>query len=173
MTRSGILLPAVTSLLVFAACGLAREAPLSGPDESRGSQTERNDLIRISGVFTVVHFEHDGNVTPAAALQQMKVFQNQADWSFHNGAAVTRGRDAIVAPGPVAHIDCVYRSNGLEGQKLLGIVKVEGDQVRYCWAGVGEPRPTTFATGPNSGLTMFVLQRVPPATPQEKKEPAK
>jgi len=157
MARIGILFLAA-SLLTPASRGLALNDPFDESKDALPDQTQKNDLIRISGAFAVVEFEMDGQKLPQAILDQMKVIQKGAHWSFHQGGQVTRGRDTIVLPGPVAHIDCVYTEGGA---KVLGIVKVEGDRVRYCWAQSGQPRPTAFAAGPGSGLTLFVLQRVP------------
>ena len=83
--------------------------------EALPDQTQKNDLVRISGSFAVVHFETDGQKSPEVVLKQMKVIQKEADWSFHQGGQVTRGRDTIVLPGQVAHIDCVYTEGGVEG----------------------------------------------------------
>jgi uncharacterized protein (TIGR03067 family) len=153
-----LFLAAVAVLLAAAAQGLALNDQFPDSKDVLPGQTQKNDLIRISGTFAVVDFEMDGQKLPQAILNQMKVIQKGADWSFHQGGQVTRGRDTIVVPGQVAHIDSVYTEGGA---KVLGIVKVEGDQVRYCWAQSGQPRPTAFSTGPGSGLTAFALRRLP------------
>jgi uncharacterized protein (TIGR03067 family) len=158
MARMGFLYLATAAALLAAASRGMCLASFADSKEALPDQTRKNDLIRISGTFAVVYFETDGQKLPKAQLDQMKVIQKGADWSFHQGGQVTRGRDTIVLPGQVAHIDCVYTEGGA---KVLGIVKVEGDRVTYCWAQSGQPRPTAFTTGPNSGLTLFVLRRVP------------
>ena len=77
------------------------KSPLSTDEKPTPSQTA--ELKKLSGTFTVTLFERDGKKEPPDELKKMKVVQNGAEWSFHQGNEITQGflwPTGHLAPGP-------------------------------------------------------------------------
>jgi uncharacterized protein (TIGR03067 family) len=59
-------------------------------------------------------------------------------------------------------IDVTFTDGPEKGKTAQGIYELEGDTYKVCIALAGKERPTTFASKPNSGHVLEVLQREKP-----------
>jgi hypothetical protein len=73
------------------------------------------------------------------------------------------GRTAKVSVDPSKTpktIDYAVAEGQFQGQTQLGIYELDGDDVKYCFADPGNPRPTDFTTRGKIGYTVGVWKRI-------------
>src|SRR6185295_13181269 len=63
-------------------------------------------------------------------------------------------------------IDIEFVEGPETGNWSYGIYRLDGDDLTFCLGLTGAPRPTRFATGPNTGHALERLRRVSGARPQ-------
>jgi uncharacterized protein (TIGR03067 family) len=124
------------------------------------TEAQKKELERLSGTFTVTTFERDGKQATPDQLKKMKVIQKGADWSFHDGDDITTGKDTVFPDKTPREINSTYTNGPAKDQTVQGIYEISNDTIKYCWATTGKDRPKEFATKPDSGLTLMILQRV-------------
>jgi uncharacterized protein (TIGR03067 family) len=127
-------------------------------EEKPPTEEQKKELEKISGTFTVTLFERDGKKYGADELKKMKVVQKGAEWSFHLGDDITQGKDTVFPDKNPKEINSLYLNGPAKDKTVLGIYKIEGDSVTYCWAEPGKERPKEFATKADSGLTLMTLK---------------
>jgi uncharacterized protein (TIGR03067 family) len=132
------------------------------PEEKPLTAEQKKELEKLSGTFEVTVFEENGKKRSAEELKKMKVVQKGAEWTFTEGTDQTEGKDTVFPDKSPRQINSLYTRGPDEGQTVLGIYKIEGDTITYCWAKSGKERPTEFATKESSGHTLMTLKRVKP-----------
>jgi uncharacterized protein (TIGR03067 family) len=145
----------------LALCGLLLSAAASSGDEVEPPSNSKVELRKMEGTYKVTLFERDGRKLGPADLKMMKVVMSKdGAGKFHQGNAAY-GSQMTVYPGKKPkEVDCVYTDGPLKGVTIKGIYKLDKDGFSCCYAAPGKARPTEFATGVNSDLTLYVLQRV-------------
>ena len=80
--------------------------------------------------------------------------------------ALPRSSTYALTPGQPARIDLTTAYQGDPTRvETKGIYLLQGDQLTYCVAALGLPRPGEFATEKGDGRTLVVLRRNPPGPP--------
>jgi uncharacterized protein (TIGR03067 family) len=136
--------------------------------EEKLTGDQKRDLEKLSGTFTVTHFEFDGKPLGSEDLKKLKVVQKGAEWDFYEGEKITRGKDKVYTDKKPKHIDSVYTNGEMNGKSVLGIYEISNDTIKYCWADFDKERPKEFASKPESRVTLMILQRVKEEKPVEK-----
>lgn len=138
------------SALVLAACVLGANA---------GDKKDKFDAAKLVGVWTYVSGEKNGE---------------KIDKSHFNDSKVTVTKDTITLEGPSGKFVIKYTLDTAKspvtvamemtespfgaGAKAKGIVEVKGDELKLCYAAMGDA-PTKFATKADSHHHLFVLKR--------------
>jgi uncharacterized protein (TIGR03067 family) len=146
----------------LALCGLLLSAAASfAEDEVEPPANSKVELRKMEGTYHVTLFERDGRQLGAADLKLMKVVMSKdGGGKFHQGNAAYGSQVTVYPNKKPKEVDCVYTDGPLKGAMIKGIYKIDKDGFSCCYAESGKPRPTEFKTALNSGLTLYVLQRV-------------
>ncbi len=113
----------------------------------------------MTGTWSVLHAEHDGKAAPKEAAKKMKLVQKGAEWTFYDGAEAVSGKDTLDPSKTPRQVNSLLTAGRDKGKTVLGIYEVKDDTMKVCWADPGKPRPTAFATKPDSGQYLILLKR--------------
>ncbi len=138
----------------------AKDKDKGKKEEKPLTEEQKKELEKLSGTFAVILFERDGKKSPPDDLKKMKVVQKGAEWTFYLGEDPTQGKDTVFPDKSPKQINSLYLNGPAHDKTVLGIYKIEGDTITYCWAEPGKERPKEFATKADSGLTLMTLKRV-------------
>lgn len=159
----------MVALAVFSGLAVAQDKNKDKEKESKNGKDSKDvkpspealkDLEAMSGTFAVTLYENDGKKDSPEQLKRKKVVQNGAVWKFIDGSVITEGIDRLDPSKNPKEIDSTYTSGNDKDKKVMGIYVLEGESVKLCWAKIGKPRPTEFATKSGSDLTLMVLTRI-------------
>jgi uncharacterized protein (TIGR03067 family) len=126
----------------------------------------KEEMAKFQGNWSFVSMEVQGEKKPDEEFRKFTVVLEGDQWTVSVGetiAAQTTFRlDPTRKPKTIDLIDMA------KGRVIRGIYSLEADTLRVCDRGTekGE-RPTEFATRPDSGLVLVVLQRVKTGGPRK------
>jgi uncharacterized protein (TIGR03067 family) len=140
----------------------------NGPKEDAAE----DEMTKFQGTWSFVSMEVQGEKKPAGDFNKFTVVLKGDQWTVSAGdriAAQTTFRlDPTKTPNSIDLIDLD------KGRVIRGIYSLGVDTLTVCDRGVEKgDRPTEFATRPDSGLVLVVLQRVKPGGPREEDAIAK
>ena len=121
------------------------------------SEDRKNDKEELQGTWQVVRHEFEGEQAPKEVSQGTKLtFKGDK----YIGKSPERNYEGSFALNP-AETPKEIDLQPVEGdrQKLLGIYKLDGDNLTICLGAARQSRPTQFVTSPDSGHTMYVMKR--------------
>jgi erythromycin esterase len=117
------------------------------------------ELARFQGNWAMTANEAAGVKLPVERLQTYRRTVKDDTYivlvTGATGTSTIQGKFAINPAASPATIDA--EPDG--GELMLGIYKLEDEQLTICLARPGEPRPTEFAAGPGTRATMTVWKR--------------
>jgi uncharacterized protein (TIGR03067 family) len=141
---------------------------LARPGNQPGPKGDPTDLERLQGSWESVSAVRDGedSATLRLVIEKDKILY--PGLSNVVGRNVPADRIAALRATTPRQIDIDVLTNPGEGKSsLLGIYKLEGDQLTIC---LGKERPKTFKSPKGSGNSFFVLRRQKPAPPPVQNE---
>jgi erythromycin esterase len=120
------------------------------------------ELPRFQGNWVMESSESDGTKLPVERMQAYRRSIKDDTYTIliagATGTTTIRGRFALHPEANPLAID----SEPENGDLMLGIYKIEGDTLTLCISLPGEPRPTEFAAGAGTRLTMTSWKRAKP-----------
>ncbi|QDV34241.1 TIGR03067 domain-containing protein [Tautonia plasticadhaerens] len=143
-------------------------AVVLGPT-ARADDGAKAEFDRLQGHWKGVALESDGRKATEAEIEAMK----DGGWSFE-GDVVSfedprippiRSRVELDLATDPRSLDLIGLDGPQEGKVMRGIYKIEGDRLTICLrdlASDSKGRPSEFATAPESGLGLIVLERADP-----------
>jgi uncharacterized protein (TIGR03067 family) len=103
----------------------------------------------------------NGKALPRARAQALRLRTNKRRFALQLGdRTLLRGLFKLDPGRSPKRIDMLLTSGQAKGRTVKGILDVNGDTLRICYALPGRPRPTTFSSRPGSGNRLLVLRRV-------------
>jgi uncharacterized protein (TIGR03067 family) len=143
--KARLLIPALGMLLA----GCNHQAPPLEP---------KTDLDRLQGTWNLVSATEDGQPLPQDKVKQTTIVF-KGDAFLFPGAA----QDATSRAGTVkldeAKTPKEMDTTSTNKEVMLGIYVLEKNGYKVCFAPVGKPRPTEFASTPGSGLILQSWER--------------
>ena len=118
------------------------------------------ELARHQGTWEVVSFLREGNEAPkeiAAAITRV-VEGDHVVW-YRDGKPFA-GTTVVLDPSrtPKA-IDVIPDGGPQRGKAVLGIYRLDGDELTICMAAPDAPRPKTFSADKGTGQTLMTFRR--------------
>lgn len=149
------LLPVLAAALVLAAAARGEQPP-AGNDPLQGSW--RLASAEVNKTPVPLDSLKDGKVVLVATLEI------KGDrYTFRLGKERLEMTYKVIPDTSPAAIDLTVIAGPQQGKTYHGIFRVEGDTYTICrHIDPGKPRPTAFATGPDSGLMLVVWKRAAP-----------
>jgi RNA polymerase sigma factor (sigma-70 family) len=120
---------------------------------------ESEDLKKLQGLWQAIALEHNGQKLSAEAVKLFQVVISDSFVKFRSGATesgMTFKLDTSSKPKAIW-----LKLPGASAETVRGIYALEDDHLKLCVDNdEGKKEPTEFATKPDSGLTLMVLERV-------------
>jgi uncharacterized protein (TIGR03067 family) len=122
----------------------------------------RAELDKHQGTWKVVSFQREGEETPKeiASTITRVVEDDHVVW-YRDGksfAGTTIRLDPSETPRA---IDVIPDGGPQRGKAVLGIYRLEGDELTLCMAAPDAPRPKRFDAPKGSGQTLMTFRRRP------------
>jgi uncharacterized protein (TIGR03067 family) len=114
------------------------------------------DRDNIQGSWAVSTGEKAGRRAPAEGLKDVRVTFAGGKFTWKTGEKETEGTFSLDTTKTPREI-----SMSAEGNKLAGIYRLEGDELKVC-VGIGDDRPTDFVTKAGAKALLLVLKREKP-----------
>jgi uncharacterized protein (TIGR03067 family) len=138
------------------------------PGDEKGPSVEADDVgpkwLGRWGPWRAISLVKDGKKTPQ---DQLEALGNKLE--YNGSVMVQKEGDAIQAHIKLdatkkpKHAEITFLQGEFEGQKALGIYKLDDDTLRLCYAPPGKDRPTEFSSNPGSGHVLIVYSNHPRA----------
>jgi uncharacterized protein (TIGR03067 family) len=126
---------------------------------------KKSDSSKLIGTYTIVKGERDGKSIPKEDFEKSvvvfgkeKIYGHDKDKKEFFGATYTL--DTTAKPWKISMVS----TSPKKGEKAEGLIEMDGDDVKLCYALPGGKTPTSFKAGEKQQF--FVLKR----TKDEKKE---
>jgi RNA polymerase sigma factor (sigma-70 family) len=169
----------LTLTLVTGGVGLLRQ-PAGGADKEESAKgkpgvvftlpeepkKEPDDLKKLQGTWQAVALEHNGDKLSAEAVKKFRVVIRDNTITFDPDG---NKREASFALATSSKPKAILLKADPKAAVVRGIYSLEDGRLKICLDNdEGKATPTEFATTPDSGLTLIVLER----TAEGKAEPA-
>jgi len=132
----------------------ASAASGDAPNQAAFGYTPSETLTRLQGEWSTQELKRDGMKMPAAAMKTGRRVARENDIKIYFGGqlmihALVRLNEATQ---PI-EIDYFNLAGMSKGAVQLGIMEWRGEEVCFCMAAPGQPRPTDFTCDAGSGRT--------------------
>ncbi len=120
---------------------------------------EQAGLDLLQGSWSVASLEVDGQSMSHDMLADGRVEVKGDRFRSLKMGAVYEGVVTVDADAEPKTFDIAFTQGPEKGNTNLGIFEVDGDRWKLCLATRGDARPKKFATRPNTGHALQILQR--------------
>jgi len=133
---------------------------LLAADTPKEDPAKKKDSEKLQGAWKGDSGEVDGNALPDEFLKAAKFGFKGDKYTFEAGDEKESGTITLDASKTPATIDLKIEEGRDKGKTQLGIYKVEGDKVKFCF---GQPdakeRPKDFSSKAGSDTIYIVFKR--------------
>lgn len=119
------------------------------------------DLRKLQGAWYVASLEVDGLATAAEHLDGASITVRGDRFVSTGMGDDYEGRIVLLARTIPKSLNLEFTSGPPSGMRNLGIYRIDGGTWTLCLATRGDARPRMFATQPDSGYALQILQREP------------
>jgi uncharacterized protein (TIGR03067 family) len=126
---------------------------------SAKTKAMNEELKRFEATWRFVEIEAEGQKIPSKVFEKdTLVLKGKRFASFVAGKMV-HGDFKIDPLAKPKTIDIIFTEGPGKGHSQKGIYELDGDMQKVCIAMPDKPRPTEFATKPDSGIVIEILKR--------------
>jgi uncharacterized protein (TIGR03067 family) len=120
----------------------------------------KKDMVRLEGEWSMVSGQINGKAMPDAFLKgSRRVAKDGVSTVTIGGMPFMKAKFTIDPSRKPKTMDYVMLEGLTKGKKQLGIYKLEGDTVTFCFATSGKDRPSDFTAKEASGHTLSVWKK--------------
>jgi uncharacterized protein (TIGR03067 family) len=125
-----------------------------------GAHALREEIARLGGEWSMVSGIVDGQKLPREAVQAGRRTTKGNETTVRFGKEVyLKAAFTLGVSAEPKTIDYILTAGANQGEAQQGIYRLEGDQVTFCFAPPGQPRPTAFASAAGEALTVWKRQK--------------
>jgi uncharacterized protein (TIGR03067 family) len=118
------------------------------------------ELAKFTGEWTMVSGEINGQTVPDDMRSQFKrIATGDETLVTLGGNTFMRAKFAIDPAKKPKTIDYTLLEGPNKGRKQLGIYEFDGENLKFCFASPGQPRPTEFTSPNGSGRVASVWKK--------------
>jgi len=125
-----------------------------------------DQLRAFEGEWTFLSLEVDGTAMPVAMMSASRLLLDGDVFRMESPEATYEGIFTIDVEAEPARIDIEFIEGPEAGHWSYGIYRLDGDDLVLCLGLTGAPRPTAFATHPDSGHALERLHRRSASRPE-------
>lgn len=146
------------------ALAIVAVAALLGSDDPK-EKAARSELEALQGTWEMISLEINGQKVPDRQVRTARLIVAGNRYTpLYDDRVISETFTLDPSRTPKA-IEFTYVNGPRKGETVKGIYKVEGDRYIMCRAmGADDPRPTGFASQPDSGQALVVWRRARPAS---------
>ncbi len=134
-------------------------AAMTRANAQRSGNLEQ-DLERVRGTFSLASGTADGAAMPGPMASSMKRVSDGFVTTVTMGTMLYMKASFSIDPNKSPKtIDYEMTGGFSAGKKQLGIYKISGDTVTFCFGSPDKPRPLEFESKSGSGVTCTAWQR--------------
>jgi uncharacterized protein (TIGR03067 family) len=126
---------------------------------SEKTKAINEELKRFKATWRFVEIEVGGQKVPPKAFERDTLVLKGKLFSSFVGGRLVHGEFKIDPLAKPKTIDIIFTEGPGKGHSQKGIYELDGDTQKICIAMPDQPRPTEFATKPESGHILEILQR--------------
>ena len=124
------------------------------------SDEAKKDMAALQGEWSLKSGERDGQAMPEDFVKGFKrVAKDDVTTVTSNGQAYMKAKFAVDPARKPKTIDYTLLEGPNKDKKVLGIYELDGDTVKFCFAGPDQERPKEFKTKGATGVTLSVWKR--------------
>jgi len=122
---------------------------------------QAGDLETLQGTWKLSAWQADGKQLSEEHVEGGKLVLDGDHFTVTlPGKATSTGTQKLDPTKQPKTIDITEEGGPNKGKTCLGVYEIDGDEFRVAFAPSGKPRPTAFATAPESGQWLHVWTRV-------------
>jgi uncharacterized protein (TIGR03067 family) len=119
------------------------------------------EMAQLEGEWSMVSGEANGASMPGAMVKTGKRVAKKGETTIFMGERVYfKAKFSIDPARKPRAIDYTMTEGPTKGKTHLGIYKLDGDKVTFCFAAPGKDRPTEFTAREGSQQTLSVWRRL-------------
>lgn len=121
---------------------------------------DKKDLSSLEGEWTMVSGSASGQSMPESMVKTAKRVAKDGETAITiNGQIFFKAKYTIDSSKSPKTIDYDMTEGVTKGKKQLGIYKIDGETVTFCFGAPGKDRPDDFTSKPGSERTLSVWKR--------------
>ena len=126
---------------------------------SKKAKAIEDELKRFKATWRFVDIEAEGQRIPEKAFEKDTLVLKGNQFTSYVAGRVVHGLFKIDPLAKPKTIDIIFTEGPGKGHSQKGIYELEGDTQKICIAMPDQPRPTEFASKPETGHVLEILKR--------------
>jgi len=125
------------------------------------AKDDKDDVKKLEGNWVATGWTQGGQALPGEVLESIKWTVKGDKYTFAMGEDTEEGTMKIDQGKKPATVDLAITSGRDKGQDQVGIYKIDGDTITFCFNRPGaKDRPADFTSTEDNGHILLTVKRV-------------